>query len=293
MAALWISNSTVTDPESYAQYGKLVGPVIAAHGGRFIARSAPYTQLEGHEHPRHVVIRFPSLEEAVACYTSEGYHAAHAPAAGAAQRDVCIVECEDDPLDQPGALWIAHVTVTDEEAYGKYAALAGPAIAAHDGRFIARAGRYQHEVERYLSLAAGQQPHTMIIGCADSRVDPATIFAAGPGELFVVRNVAALAPPYEESIGYHGTSAALEFAVDGLGVAQIVVMGHSFCGGVQAALAAAEDRPVGRFIRPWVELLSEKRDALLADPGMTLVLEPAEPVRGPGGKVRAVLGLGA
>ncbi len=143
MAALWISNSTVTDPESYAQYGKLAGPVIAAHGGRFIARSAPYTQLEGHEHPRHVVIRFPSLEEAVACYTSEGYHAAHAPAAGAAQRDVCIVECEDDPLDQPGALWIAHVTVTDEEAYSKYAALAGPAIAAHDGRFIARAGRYQ------------------------------------------------------------------------------------------------------------------------------------------------------
>jgi len=143
-----------------------------------------------------------------------------------------------------------------------------------DGYRRFRAGRYQHEVERYLSLAAGQQPRTMIIGCADSRVDPATIFAAGPGELFVVRNVAALAPPYEESIGYHGTSAALEFAVEGLGVAQIVVMGHSFCGGVQAALAAAEDRPVGRFIGPWVELLAEKRDALLADPNCPT--DPAE-----------------
>ncbi len=129
-----------------------------------------------------------------------------------------------------------------------------------------RAGRYQHEVARYLELADGQTPETMILGCADSRVDPATIFSAGPGELFVVRNVAALVPPYEESIGYHGTSAAVEFAVNGLGVKNIVVMGHSFCGGVQAALAAAEERPVGRFIRPWVELLAEVRDAMLAAP---------------------------
>lgn len=129
-----------------------------------------------------------------------------------------------------------------------------------------RAGRYIHEVERYLTLAEGQEPHTMIIGCADSRVDPATIFSAGPGELFVVRNVAALVPPYDESGGFHGTSAAIEFAVDGLGVRDIVVMGHSLCGGVQAALALAADRPVGRFIRPWVELLAERRDAMLADP---------------------------
>ncbi len=135
-----------------------------------------------------------------------------------------------------------------------------------DGYRRFRAGRYSHEIERYLSLAGGQKPQTMIIGCADSRVDPATIFAAGPGELFVVRNVAALVPPYEESQGFHGTSAAVEFAVDGLGIRNIVVMGHSFCGGVEAALAAAEHRPVGRFIRPWVEMLAERRDALLADP---------------------------
>lgn len=135
-----------------------------------------------------------------------------------------------------------------------------------DGYRQFRAGRYQTEVERYLTLAGGQTPKTMIIGCADSRVDPATIFSAGPGELFVVRNVAALVPPYEETGSFHGTSAAVEFAIDGLGVRNIVVMGHSYCGGVAAALAAADDRPVGRFIRPWVELLAEKRDAMLADP---------------------------
>lgn len=129
-----------------------------------------------------------------------------------------------------------------------------------------RAGRYQDEVQRYLDLAQDQSPKTMIIGCADSRVDPATIFSAGPGELFVVRNVAALAPPYEETRGFHGTSAAVEFAVEHLGVSNLVVMGHSYCGGVKAALAAIDEKPLGRFIRPWVELLAEARDRMLADP---------------------------
>ncbi len=138
-----------------------------------------------------------------------------------------------------------------------------------DGYRRFRRGRYQHEVERYLTLAQGQRPTTMIIGCADSRVDPATIFAAGPGELFVVRNVAALVPPYEETGQFHGTSAAVQFAIEGLGIRDIVVMGHSFCGGVEAALAAATDRPIGRFIRPWVELLAEARDAMLADPSVS------------------------
>lgn len=105
----------------------------------------------------------------------------------------------------------------------------------------------------------------MIIGCADSRVDPATIFAAGPGELFVARNVAALVPPYDESGGYHGTSASVEFAVQHLGITDILVMGHSFCGGIKAALAT-DAPPTGRFLGPWVGLLSEKRDAMLADP---------------------------
>lgn len=141
----------------------------------------------------------------------------------------------------------------------------------HEGYRRFRAGRYAEEAGRYEALARGQQPRTMVIGCADSRVDPATIFAAGPGELFVVRNVAALVPPCEETGAHHGTSAALEFAVSVLGVSNIVVLGHGLCGGVAAALAAAEERPVGRFIRPWVELLADVRDEVIAHtrPGET------------------------
>lgn len=126
-----------------------------------------------------------------------------------------------------------------------------------------RQGRYAEEAERFRKLAAGQAPRTMVIGCADSRVDPATIFSAAPGELFVVRNVAALVPPCEAAGTYHGTSAAVEFAVTGLRVSNIVVLGHGQCGGVAAALAAAENKPVGQFIGPWVGLLATVRDELM------------------------------
>lgn len=126
-----------------------------------------------------------------------------------------------------------------------------------------RQERYADQARRYRQLEQGQAPRTMVVACADSRVDPASIFSAAPGELFVVRNVAALVPPYEETGTYHGTSAALEFAVLELKVSSIVVMGHGQCGGVSAALASAEKRPVGRFIGPWVELLSEVRDRLI------------------------------
>jgi len=132
-----------------------------------------------------------------------------------------------------------------------------------DGYRRFREGRFVEEEARYRELAEGQTPRTMIIACADSRVDPATIFAAGPGELFVVRNVAAIVPPCDTSGGYHGTSAAIEFAITGLKVENIVVMGHGLCGGVAAALAAAEDRPVGQFIGPWVGILQDVRDELL------------------------------
>lgn len=129
-----------------------------------------------------------------------------------------------------------------------------------------RAGRFAEQSELYSLLAArGQQPQTMVIGCADSRVDPATIFAAGPGELFVVRNVAALVPPNEEAGSYHGTSAAIEFAVMMLKVPNIVVLGHGMCGGVAASLEAARSKAPGRFIGPWVELLGDVRDKLMAD----------------------------
>ena len=132
-----------------------------------------------------------------------------------------------------------------------------------DGYHRFRDNRYAIEEGHYRQIAEGQTPHTMVIGCADSRVDPATIFDAKPGELFVVRNIAALVPPYEEDGRYHGTSAAIEFAVTSLMVKRIVVLGHGLCGGVAASLAAAENRPVGRFIAPWVDMLSAMRDELL------------------------------
>ncbi|MEM8839581.1 MAG: carbonic anhydrase [Pseudomonadota bacterium] len=132
-----------------------------------------------------------------------------------------------------------------------------------NGYRVFRGGRLKTEQERYRVLADGQSPKVMIIGCADSRVDPATIFSAHPGELFVVRNVAALVPPYEEGGTYHGTSAALEFAVDHLLVDHIVVMGHGMCGGCAAALTAVKDRPVGQFIGPWVGQLEGLADTIL------------------------------
>ena len=137
-----------------------------------------------------------------------------------------------------------------------------PELARGYQRF--RSERFSGEAQRYRALAREQRPQTMVIGCADSRVDPAAIFAAAPGELFVIRNVAALVPPFEETGTYHGTSAALEFAVVELKVADIVVLGHGLCGGIAAALRAGASQPVGRFIGPWVGLLAEIRDELMA-----------------------------
>ena len=134
-------------------------------------------------------------------------------------------------------------------------------LAAGYRRF--RSERYAVEAERYRALAKGQRPRTMIIACADSRADPATIFSAAPGELFVVRNVAALVPPYEEGGGYHGTSAAIEYGVTELAVPEIVVMGHGLCGGIAAA---ADARPAGRFIGPLVDLLAGIREHLSGAP---------------------------
>lgn len=120
------------------------------------------------------------------------------------------------------------------------------------------AGRFAREQSRYRELAStGQTPKTMIIACCDSRAAPETIFDAGPGELFVLRNVANLVPPYEPTGGQHGTSAAIEFAVNSLEVENIVVMGHGRCGGIHAALDP-DARPLdkGDFIGKWLNLLS-------------------------------------
>ncbi|MCX8224731.1 MAG: DUF1330 domain-containing protein [Sulfitobacter sp.] len=95
MPALWIAHVTVTDEDAYGQYAKLAGPAIADHGGKFLARGARFVQLEGKERPRNVVARFPSLEEAVACYNSPAYQQALSHAKGASERELMVVEIED------------------------------------------------------------------------------------------------------------------------------------------------------------------------------------------------------
>jgi carbonic anhydrase len=138
-----------------------------------------------------------------------------------------------------------------------------------DGYRAFRAGRYAEQAALYRALARrGQSPRTMIVACCDSRADPATIFNAGPGELFVVRNVANLVPPYEPDGDYHGTSAAIEFAVTGLDIDNIVVLGHGQCGGIAAFLDAGRaPASAGDFIGKWMSLLDSARAALPAPPG--------------------------
>ena len=136
-----------------------------------------------------------------------------------------------------------------------------------DGYRRFRTNEWQKERERWSDLAEGQSPKVMVIACSDSRVEPAIIFDARPGEMFVVRNIAALAPPYETTPGHHGVSAALEFAVTQLEVEEIVVMGHGSCGGCAAALTGQFDHAehgAGRFIANWVRMLEEARDAVTA-----------------------------
>ncbi|VAW18654.1 Carbonic anhydrase, beta class [hydrothermal vent metagenome] len=117
--------------------------------------------------------------------------------------------------------------------------------------------RHEDERLRYLELAEkGQKPATMIIACCDSRAAPETIFSCGPGELFVLRNVANLVPPFEPDAGQHGTSAAIEFGVQALKVQNIVVMGHGRCGGINATLnPLKEPLAPGDFIGKWLSLL--------------------------------------
>lgn len=101
----------------------------------------------------------------------------------------------------------------------------------------------------------GQRPKALVIACSDSRIDPAFMFDQNPGDLFVVRNVANVVPPYEPKPGYHGTSAAIEFAVLGLQVTDIIVLGHAQCGGIQALVGMADgDPPGGEFIGPWMSI---------------------------------------
>jgi carbonic anhydrase len=142
-------------------------------------------------------------------------------------------------------------------------------------RLIAGYRRFRTEVwpeqrNRYEALAKlGQRPHTLVVACSDSRVDPQTVFGAGPGELFVVRNVAGLVPPFQPDAHYHGTSAALEYGVRVLKVARVVVLGHVQCGGVSAMVEGAP-KEARDFVEPWVAMAEPVLRGL--PPG----LDPAE-----------------
>lgn len=128
-----------------------------------------------------------------------------------------------------------------------------------DGYRVYREQRWPELQALHRVLAQeGQRPRILVIACADSRVDPATIFNSRPGELFVVRNVANLAPPFEEAPGFHGVSAAIEFAVTQLEVKTILVLGHAQCGGVTAALADRPRNPQS-FLDSWISLLDRAK----------------------------------
>ncbi len=124
-------------------------------------------------------------------------------------------------------------------------------------------GTWPEQAALYRVLAeAGQSPRVMIVACCDSRADPASIFSAKPGALFVVRNVANLVPPCEPPGDFHGTSAALEFAVTGLEVEHVVVMGHARCGGIGAYLDGQHTRTgTESFVARWLSILDDARPA--------------------------------
>ncbi len=127
---------------------------------------------------------------------------------------------------------------------------------------------WSRERERFETLSReGQRPRTLIIACSDSRVDPQMIFGARPGEFFVIRNVANLVPPYAPDGAYHGTSAAIEFAVRALKVQHIVVLGHAQCGGIQALLEGTPPE-AKEFVEPWIHI---------ADPALARAEKAADP----------------
>jgi carbonic anhydrase len=139
-----------------------------------------------------------------------------------------------------------------------------------DGYHRFKANGWERQRDRWSELATGQSPRLMVIACSDSRVDPTIIFDTSPGEIFMVRNVANMVPPFETSPGHHGVSAALEFAVTQLEVPEIVVLGHQSCGGCAAALTRRfEGAPVGQggFIDDWMSLLDDARDKVIAEHG--------------------------
>lgn len=123
--------------------------------------------------------------------------------------------------------------------------------------------RESPRAQEIAALSGGQAPKVMVIACSDSRVHPAIIFDSHPGEMFMVRNVANIVPPYETRGNYHGTSAALEFAVTILKIPTLLVLGHTGCGGARACLDAKSAPLAGDFIGSWVGIMNKARDDVI------------------------------
>ena len=139
-----------------------------------------------------------------------------------------------------------------------------------DGYRRFKANGWQQQRQRWSELAEAQNPKLMVIACSDSRVDPTIIFDTSPGEIFMVRNVANMVPPFETTPGRHGVSAALEFAVTQLEIPEIVVLGHQSCGGCAAALSQRFENKApgeGGFISTWMSLLDDARERVVARHG--------------------------
>lgn len=126
-----------------------------------------------------------------------------------------------------------------------------------------RSGYFQRNRKRLEELALGQAPEVAMVSCCDARVDPTILFDVEPGEIFVIRNVANLVPPFETEGQYHGTSAALEFAVTSLKVKQIVVLGHANCGGIQALMENDASVKSSGFVDSWMRIAAPAREEVL------------------------------
>ncbi len=136
---------------------------------------------------------------------------------------------------------------------------------------------WEKQRSRWADLSHGQSPAVMIIGCCDSRVDPATVFDTVPGQVFSLRNVANLVPPFETGGGLHGASAAIEFGVLGLEVKHIVVLGHAKCGGIRAALSGEAGNFGHGFVDEWMKIIDDAKARVMSchhdDPQEALELE--------------------
>lgn len=134
-----------------------------------------------------------------------------------------------------------------------------------DGIVKFRREDFEAHQELFKGLKEGQKPHTLFISCSDSRVDPNLITGTLPGELFIIRNIANIAPPYRETTEYVATTSAIEYAVLALGVENIIICGHSNCGGCAACLNPTEELNHLPHTKKWLELIHPVRDRVLKE----------------------------